>query len=237
MSKKYFISSPSYGFITKKFSRFNDLNLFKTKSYLFTKLNKIKIWYGPATVKGINKQPKVILGIEPNYRFLGKNDEKPKRYLAKLSSNDIEVKELALKNNSDYFCKIYLCVEDIITYIKLVSKNGEVLEIGNFDEKTSKNISFNNDKNPHLIQTLHGFYDDAGLRALGVRHIQANKYFFINNMDILTLRYKVRHDNNFKKHWEKQENLDKLNVRMKAIVKLIFLPDNQFGYVFKYMII
>ena len=36
---------------------------------------------------------------------------------------------------------------------------------------------------------------------------------------------------------EKQENFDKLNVRMKAIVKLIFLPDNQFGYVFKYMII
>ena len=141
MSKKYFISSPSYGFISKKFSRFNDLNLFKTKSYLFTKLNKIKIWYGPATVKGINKQPKVILGIEPNYRFLGKNDEKPKRYISKLSSNDIEVKELTLKNNSDYFCKMYLCVEDIITYIKLVSKNGEVLESG----KLVKKDEFNTD--------------------------------------------------------------------------------------------
>ncbi len=237
MSKKYFISSPSYGLINKKFTRFNDLNLFKTKSYLFTKLNKIKIWYGPATVKEINKQPKVILGIEPNYTFLGKNDEKPKRYLAPISSNKVEVKELALKNNSDYFCKMHLCVEDIITYIKFESHKGEVLEIGNFDQNTYKNISFNNDTNPHLIQTLCGCYDDAGLRALGVRHIQANKFFFVNNMDILALRYKVRHDNKFKEHWENQKNLNNLNVEMKAIIKLVFLPDNQFGFVFKYMMI
>ena len=56
-------------------------------------------------------------------------------------------------------------------------------------------------------------------------------------MDILALRYKVRHDNKFKEHWENQKNLNNLNVEMKAIIKLVFLPDNQFGFVFKYMMI
>ena len=237
MSKKYFISSPSYGFIeNNKFKRFNDLYLFKAKSYLFTKLNQIKIWYGSASEEKKKDKRKIILGLESNYRLLGKNLQDKNRHLAKINSNDIETKELKLKDSSDYFSKMYLCVEDVITYLKFESNKGEVLEIGNFNQNTKKDISFNNDQNPHIIQTLHGFYDEMGLRALGARHIQANRYYFLNNMEILVIRHKIKHNNKFKEKWEKPENINNLNLGMKAILKLAFLPDNQFGFVFKFMI-
>jgi len=238
METKFFISSPSYGIIEKsnKCKRFNDLKLFKSKSYLFTRLKKVKIWYGSTTVKTITKQPRIILGIECDYRLLTESDSKPQRYSGELYSNDIVVKELELKENSDFFSKLYLCCEDFITYIKFVTKKGKVLEVGTFDKNTNKEISINNEKNPNLIQTLHGFYDKGGLRALGARFIQAKRFFFVTNMDILALRYKAKYDKNFKKHWENEKKYEKLSITMKALIKLVFLPDNPFGMIIKYII-
>ena len=237
MNKKYFISSPSYGFIKNNFKRFNDEKLFKNNSHLFTKLNRIKIWFGSSTVKEKEKEnkEKVILGIEVNYKLLSKG-EKPQRYLAPLITRDIETKELILKNNSEYFSKMYLCVDDVITYLKFETNKGQVIEAGNFDKNKSKEISFNDDKIPHVIQLFHGFYDDNGLRALGVRHMQITRYYFMNNMDILAIRYRIKHNKTFREKWEKEENVEKLNREMKAILKLALLPDNPFGFIFKYII-
>ena len=235
MSKKtnYFESSPSYGLIRNKFKRFNDLELFTGKSYLFTRLNKIKIWYGSSPNA---RDKKAILGIEANYRLANKNNENVNRHTCEIKASNIIVKELKLKK-TDYFCKINLCFDDVLTYIKLQSRNGKSIELGDYDAKYAKNISFNSDKDSHIIQTLHGYYDNEGIRALGMRHISKSKYCLVNNIDILYLRHKIKNDEKLKQYWENEKNINKLNMGMKAVAKLAMLPDNPFSYVFKYLII
>ena len=233
MNKDYFLSSPSYGMIESgKSIRFNDMKSFKAKTYFFTKLKKIKVWYGTPSDISKAERRKVVLGIEAEYKLL---KSKPIRNLGKISSYDVITSEVKLKDNTDFFTKLYLCVEDVITYIKLMTKKGNVLEVGQCDNKTKKEISLNNDKDPSIIQTLHGYYDNTGLRALGARYIQANRFYFLNNMDILIIRYKIKVDKKFKEKWEKEENLKKLDIGMRAIIKLSKLPDNTFGSIFKYM--
>lgn len=237
MNKKYFISSPSYGMIDNQecLTRFNDMKLFTAKAYYFTKLIKVKVWYGSPSVTPKSEAPNVVLGIEGDYRLLSKENKIKTRHLAKVSASNVQTKTLEIANNLDYISKLYLCGEDVITYIKFETHKGKFIELGIFDKSTSIEISFNDQKNPHILQTLHGFFDDSGIRALGVRHIDAKRFFFINNMDILCVRYKVKKDKKFKERWENEQNLAKLNDGMKAIIKLCFLPDNPFGSVFKYM--
>ena len=233
MSTNYFLSSPRYGMIDFKNSiRFNDMKLFTAKSYLFTKLKKIKVWYGTPSDKSKDKKDKAVLGIEAEYKLL---KDKPKRNLGEITSNDVVTAEVKLKDNTDFFTKLYLCVENVITFIKFMTKKGNVLEIGHCDKNTMKEISFNNDQDPVIIQTLHGYYDNTGLRALGARYIEAKRFYFINNMDILGIRYKYKRDKKFREKWENEKNLQKLDTAMKAIIKLAVLPDNTFGAIFKYM--
>ena len=233
MSKNYFLSSPSYGMIMPMEStRFNDMKLFIGKSYLFTKLKKIKVWFGTPSDKSKQNNKKAVLGIETEYKLI---KDKPKRHLGSITSNDVVTAEVKLKDNTDFLTKLYLCVEDVITFIKFMTKKGNVLEIGHCDKNTMKEISLNNDQDPSIIQTLHGYYDDTGLRALGARYIQAKRFYFINNMDILGIRYKYQKDKKFREKWENEENINKLDNSMKAIIKLAVLPNNTFGVIFKYM--
>ena len=233
MSRDYFLSSPSYGMIESgKSIRFNHMKSFTAKTYLFTKLKKIKVWYGTPSERPKEEKGKVVLGIEAEYKLL---KSKPLRNLGAITSYDVITSEVRLRDNTDFFTKLYLCVEDVITYIKLMTKKGNVLEVGQCDNKTKKEISLNNDKDPSIVQTLHGYYDNTGLRALGARYIQANRFYFLNNMDILIIRYKIKVDKKFKEKWEKEENLKKLDIGMRAIIKLSKLPDNTFGTIFKYM--
>ena len=233
MNRDYFLSSPSYGMINPMESkRFNDMKLFIGKSYLFTKLKKIKVWFGTPSDKSKQNNKKAILGIETEYKLI---KGKSKRHLGSITSNDVVTAEVKLKDSTDFFTKLYLCVEDVITFIKFMTKKGNVLEIGHCDKNTMKEISLNNDQDPSIIQTLHGYYDDTGLRALGARYIQAKRFYFINNMDILGIRYKYQKDKKFREKWENEENINKLDNSMKAIIKLAVLPNNTFGVIFKYM--
>ena len=159
MEKKYFLSSPSYGMIeSHKSKRFNDMKLFTGKSYLFTKLTKVKVWFGTPSEKSDKDKGKVVLGIEAEYKLL---KDKSNRNVGEVKSSDIVVKEIKIKDSTDFFTKLLLCVEDVITYIKFVTKKGNVLELGNFEQNISKEISLNNDNDLSIIQTLHGYYDNS----------------------------------------------------------------------------
>ena len=208
------------------------MKLFTGKSYLFTKLTKVKVWFGTPSERSDKNKGKVVLGIEAEYKLL---KDKSNRNVGEVKSSDIVVKEIKIKDSSDFFTKLLLCVEDVITYIKFVTKKGNVLELGNFEQNISKEISLNNDNDLSIIQTLHGYYDNSGLRALGARYIQAKRFYFINNMEILGIRYRIKRYKEFKEKWENEENIKKLNISMQAIIKLAFLPDNTFAMVFKFL--
>lgn len=235
MEERRYEYSPSYGFIRKEYRRFKDIEVFKGLSNNYVFLKRIKLWYGTPAQGDINLNTKAILGIEAEYRILGGKQIKGPSHLAKIESNDVQTQELALKDY-DYFSKFNICFDDIITYIKFESFKGEKIELGTFDEKNSKDISFNDAKNPHVIQYFYGFIDDYGLRALGFRHVPKVTLLILSCIDILRFRHLIKHDEKAKEFWSQDKNLTKLDTAMKAIVKLVFLPDSQFSYVFKYCV-
>ena len=234
MKLKNYEFTPSYGFIRKEYTRFNDTKLLEGNSAYFTILKKIKLWYGtPKNNDNYLDYSKVILGIECQYRTLGGKTIKADKHCSPVESDDVEVKELELDNN-DYFCKFFICSDDIIYYIKLESFKGKTIEIGQFYENISKNPSFNGAKSPHIIQTFYGFHDNVGLRALGFGHTPKINMYIINFLGILRLRHMMKHNEKQKNYWSNENNIKKLDLSMKAIIKLAFLPDGPFASVFKY---
>ena len=143
MEERRFESSPSYGFIRKEYTRFNDTKLFSGKSYLLAFVKKIKLWYGTPAKGDFNLKTKVILGIECVYKLLDGGIIKGGMHISKLESDDIITKELELKDDNDFFTKFYICFDDIITYIKIESHKGEIIEIGDCDNNLLKIGSFN----------------------------------------------------------------------------------------------
>ena len=226
MEERKYELSPSYGFIKREYIRFDDTILFSGKSYLFAFVKKIKLWY----------RKRVILGIECEYKLLNGTIIKGERHVSKLESDDIFVKELELKDEDDFFSKFYICFDDIISYVKIESHQGKIIEVGDCDNNLLKISSFNDAKYPHIIQIFYGFKDDCGLRALGFRHVPKVYMLILNLIDILRLRHKMKCDNKIKEYWEGKNNYEKLDLGMKAIFKMVLLPDSPFSAVFRYCV-
>ena len=226
MEERKYESSPSYGFIRKEYKRFNDIKLFPGKSFLFAFVKKIKLWY----------RTNVVLGIECEYKLLNGAIIQGERHLSKLESDDIFVKEIELKDDDDFFSKFYICFDDIINYIKIESHLGKIIEVGVCDYNLLKIASFNDAKYPHMIQIFHGFKDDNGLRALGFKHVPKVYMLILNLIDFLRLRHKMKCDNKIKEFWIDKNNYDKLDLAMKAIVKMVLLPDSPFTSVFRFCV-
>ena len=236
MEERRYESSPSYGFIRREYTRFNDTKLFPGKSYLYAIAKKIKLWYGTPIKGDNNLRTKVILGIECEYKLLNGKIIKGDRHISKLESDDIIVKELELKDDDDFFTKFYICFDDIISYIKIESFKGKILELGDCNNNLLKIASFNDAKYPHIIQIFYGFKDDYGLRALGFKHVAKVFMLILKLIDILRLRHKIKKDNKIKEYWEDPNNYDKLDLVMKAIFKMALLPDSPFSTVFRFCV-
>ena len=233
--KKNYEYSPSYGFIKREFKRFNDNKLFKELTAFYISLKSIKLWYGTPAKGDDYLDTKAILGIECGYKLMDGKLIKAEKHCAKIESNDVDTKELSLEND-DFFSKFHICFDDVVTYIKLESYKGKVIELGNYDEKFKKTISFNDSVNPHVIQYFYGFYDDFALRAVGFQHIPKIRMYIFASISILRLRHIIKTDENQKEYWSKDDNLSKLDIGMKALIKTVFLPDAPFSTVFKYLV-
>ena len=236
MEERRYESSPSYGFIRKEYTRFNDIKLFSGKNYLFSAVKKIKIWYGTPAKGDNNLKTKVILGIECQYKLLDGGIIKGGMYTSKLESDDIITKELELKDQDDFFTKFYICFDDIISYIKIESQKGKIIEVGDCDNNLLKIASFNDAKFPHVIQIFYGFKDDYGLRALGFKHVPKIYMLILSLIDILRLRHNIKNDIKLKEYWEDQNNYKKLDFAMKAIIKMALLPDSPFSIIFRFCV-
>ena len=230
-----FESSLTYGFIQKNFTKFNDSELFQGNIVLFSILKKIKLWYGTPAKGDDNLNTKAILGIECQYKFLDNKVKKGERHIGSIVSNDVVVKELELSGD-DFFTKFYICFDDIITYLKLISYKGKTIELGDYDPKFVRHLTFNEASNPHAIQTFYGFYDKFGLRAIGFKHVTKIKLMLMNYISILRLRHLIKHDSTKNDYWSNENNTKKLNDEMKAVAKLVYLPDIPFISIFKFMI-
>ena len=233
MISKYMKISPMYGFISKKMKKFYDYKLFPSPKESFYTISKIKIWYGtPKDIENIKK--KIILGIQCEYvDIYTENKITSDFYCGELSNDDIEQYEIELKNN-DYIHKIHFNFELFFTYIKILTKKGKCIECGEYDEIYNKFVGKNCESKTHMVNSFSGFYNNDGLKALGFRYISRTYFKFIGMSIILKLKHILKTNEEERKKWENPENLKKLSLKMKAIIKLCNLEGNLFNRIFQY---
>ncbi len=227
---------PYLGYYHEKCEKFVDKDLFESQYQNYIKLTKVKLWYGTCcrdSDYNENIFGRAILGIQSDYvNPLNGEKKQTKMYCGKLTSNDIITKDLEL-NDGDYITKFYICYNDIITYIKFITKKEKILEIGNYDKDCAKTISFNNDETPHMIQSFHGRFNDYGLRALGCVHVKRKNYFFLNLIDVFRYRHLMKNNQKERDKWT-EDKIKSLNTEEKAFINLCLLPDSQFYCVIKF---
>ena len=234
----------TYGFVPSegKCLRFSEKDLFGDDLYKYIILRKIKLWYGfpkPGNEKTKDKC-KCVLGIQCEYQDLTTGSKKTTgQYCGELSSDDIEIKELELKNN-DYFNKFNIDFNDMndcmITHLKFSSKKGKSIEVGKETEFTKKTVILNNIEDA-MIHSFAGFYDVYGLRPLRCKYIKRKDFIFCNIFGLLRLRHLFNINDKERKKWEDHQELAKLPNKMRAIAKLCTFTDEIFISVLKYLII
>ena len=230
-----FESTPSFGFIQNNYKRFNDAKLFDKNRWVFSRLQKIKIWYGTPIDSESYITTKSILGIQCEYlNLLNRKQITTEQHCGKLISDDIIVKELKLEKD-DYFIEFSVCFDDIISYVKIATFQGKSLELGTCDENLLRKISLKKNENYHIISCFYGFIDDVGLRAVGYKHIGNAIFTVYKAVDIFRLRHIFKTNEDEKEKWKDNEKINQLNENVQVFVRLCLLPDTQFSNVIKFI--
>jgi len=232
--KDRYISTPTYGYVPMNKIQFKDNDLFGPEMWKYQILSKVKLWYGTPKAGDENIKEKIVLGIQCVYldTISGKKTQ-TEQHCGDITKDDVETKELELKE-SDFFNKFYIDMDKAITHIKLMTKNGESIEIGEEKEDYKRVVELNLSDEMQLIQSFFGYYNVYGLRALGCKYISKKNFVLISLMGILRLRHIFKTNKEEKEKWEKPEELNKLNDRMRTVAKLCALPDKTFFEVIKF---
>ena len=231
--EKIFEIVPFLGFYHEKCKKFIDRDIFEPQFHNYIRIIKVKLWYGTCSGKGENIYGKYILGIQCEYHNPVNGEKKETEiHSGTLNSVDIITKELELVEG-DYITKFNICYNDIISYIKLTTKKGKILELGNYDKNCEKTLTFNKEETPHMIQSFHGFYNEYGLRALGFTHLKRQKYFFFYLIDVFRFRHSIKNNDKESEKWTEEE-IQKLNIEQRAFIRLCLLPNSQFFSVIKF---
>lgn len=236
MLEKKYDYTPVYGFAPRDKTRFCDADLFGEELWKYVVLKKIKVWWGTPKKTDENIKDKCPLGIQCTYQDVVSGVQKEsEQHCGELSSNDIEVKELELKEG-DYFSKFNIGFDLTINHLKFTTKKGEFIEFGEVKEEFEKTVLLNETKEPNMIQCFTGYYNSVGLRALGCSFISKKDFIFINLMGVLRFRHVIKINSDEREKWSKKQEIEKLPEDMQVIAKLCLLPDVQFASVMKFCV-
>jgi hypothetical protein len=234
MQKEKYSTTPCYGYVPRIKYEFKDAELFGSEMWKYQILNKVKFWYGTPKPGNDNLKSKIILGIQCVYMdSISGNKKTTEQHCGDLSKEDIEIKELELKEG-DFFTNIFIDFDCAITHIKLKTKDNNVIEVGEEKEENKKIVVINTEKNIQMIQTFFGYYDTYGLRALGFKYISRKNFLLINLMGVFRLRHIFKTNEKEREKWKNPDNLKKLNYKMLTVVKVCLLPDKTFFNVIQY---
>ena len=147
--------------------RFDD-SKFCTKENLFkNRLSQIKF------LKKKKKGKELILGLQTFYSNENGKDI-PNEEARDKSKKELDIKILKIPP-SDYICNFFVSAdEDHITQIKLVTKKGTILKVGN-DEGKEKMVNYINDNKDYMILYFFGGYRKC-LEAIGAGYIPFKSY-------------------------------------------------------------
>ena len=101
----------------------------------FSTIKSIKIWFGTSAEE---TKVRALLGIQLMYLNYFTGEKKMTEYQGvPLTEDDIEEKELKIIDD-DYLSKIYIGFKEYITHLKFETKNGQFIEVGNYDKEFEK---------------------------------------------------------------------------------------------------
>ena len=196
----------------------------------FSTIKSIKIWFGTSAEE---TKVRSLLGIQLMYLNYFTGEKKMTEYQGvPLTEDDIEEKELKIIDD-DYLSKIYIGFKEYITHLKFETKNGQFIEVGNYDKEFEKQSVRAINEGKNIIINIKGFKSQKGIRMLGVDFMPYKKFFYNRLIDLFRLRHKL--NNEFKDKYKTEEEINKLSYEMKCALKLCQLPDAQFSSVIKYL--
>ena len=151
---------------------------------------------------------------------------------APLTEDNIEEKELNIIDE-DYLSKIYIGFKEYITHLKFETKNGNFIEVGNYEKDFEINSVGAINEGKNIIINIKGYKSQKGIRMLGVDYMPYKKFFYNRLIDLFRLRHKL--NNEFKDKYKTEEDINKLSYEMKCALKVCQLPDAQFSSIIKYL--
>ena len=235
--KDAFEKTPFLGFYNRKCKKFIDYELFDKQYTKYIRLKKVKIWYGNSDkeyetnnerIKGRN-----ILGIQCEYINTMNGEKKmTEMNCGKITDANITTENLDLSND-DYITKFVICYTNIISYIKLQTKFNKKLELGIYNKNLSKTLKMNSDKDPHILISFYGYYDELGLRALGCNYVNRDNFIFFNFRDYFRYRLYLKKNEEEKEKWT-EDKVKSLTFDEQLFVRICLLPDALLFNIIKY---
>ena len=205
-------------------------DLFPENIRHFSTIKSIKIWFGTSAEE---TKVKSLLGIQLVYLNYFTGEKKMTEYQgAPLTEDNIEEKELNIIDE-DYLSKIYIGFKEYITHLKFETKNGNFIEVGNYEKDFEINSVGAINEGKNIIINIKGYKSQKGIRMLGVDYMPYKKFFYNRLIDLFRLRHKL--NNEFKDKYKTEEDINKLSYEMKCALKVCQLPDAQFSSVIKYL--
>ena len=207
MYKDKYLPTPCYGLIPSEKIQFKDCDLFDMESWIYEVLTKIKLWYGTPKSGDSNLKEKILLGIQCVFTdtLTGKKTS-TEPHCGEIAKDDIVIKELEIKQN-DYINKFYINADMAVTYLKLVTKNGEVIEVGEENDENKKTVELNFNKEIIIVKNFFGYYNNYGIRSLGCLYITKKDKILMTLLGILRLRHLLKTNEEEKNKWENPEEI------------------------------
>ena len=206
---------------------------FPEKLIPFTKITSLKLWFG----KSLKSSGNSLIAIEVKYQNFasGKRIEKGIQG-ASITEQNIEVKELEIKTG-DYLSKFNIGFEENIHHIKFTTKNGDYIEFGTIDKETEKRSVNDLNEGDNVIINIRGFYSGNGVRGLGCDYMSKKDFFFNRFFDILRLNHRIKMEKSVDKNTDEkyQKMMSNLNIEMKCVLRICFLPTSLFASILKYL--
>ena len=114
-----------------------------------------------------------------------------------------------------------------------MTNRGKEIKFGEYNEKKTTIVRDN--EKEYMIQFFYGRYDKTKIMNIGYVYLDIKDFYFYTIIPILKLKYKLKHDEEFRKKLEiNYKELLKDNLPMHYLYRACSLPEAIFAKILKY---
>ena len=102
-----------------------------------------------------------------------------------------------------------------------------------YNKDLAKTLKLNSDKEPHILISFFGYYNDLGLRALGCNFVKRDYFVLFNCIDYFRYRLFLKNNAEVKEEWT-ENKIQSLSYDEQVFIKICLLPNSLFFNIIKY---